>query len=362
MLGWDPTRDPRDILIEYCRLFFGPSVAVDAADGILALEKNWQGPLATNGAVEGTLLLWNRLEERAPELKGNWRWQMNLLRANYDASIRRRLLYERNLERQANAILSQAPAIGAQLAMDRAMNVLNQTITAPCSPDLHERVESLCEALFDSVGLQTSVPLYHASGAERGAILDFLDYPLNNRWWLEDQFERIASLPSEAERLAAMEIIRKWEKPGKGSYYDDIGNVAKSPRVLRRGISAAGQATIPADDLPTFWWLSGGKSRARLSSLTTMAWPAAVVYEGLDPQADYTIRQTGVGVSLLRADGKRLTPTVRKTPIAEFTEFSVPSEAIEDQNLVITWDFPTDEGHLNWRKQSRIAEIWLLKE
>jgi hypothetical protein len=29
---------------------------------------------------------------------------------------------------------------------------------------------------------------------------------------------------------------------------------------------------------------------------------------------------------------------------------------------VLTWDRPEDEAHLNWRQQSRIAEIWLLKQ
>ena len=38
-----------------CKLFFGSSVRDDAADGILALEKNWQGPIVSNGGVASTL-------------------------------------------------------------------------------------------------------------------------------------------------------------------------------------------------------------------------------------------------------------------------------------------------------------------
>ena len=48
--------------------------------------------------------------------------------------------------------------------------------------------------------MQTSVKKYNASGAERGAILDFLDYPLNNRWWLADEFEKIRQMKSEKEK------------------------------------------------------------------------------------------------------------------------------------------------------------------
>jgi hypothetical protein len=32
-------RQPREILIEYARLFFGPEIAEEAADGMLALER-----------------------------------------------------------------------------------------------------------------------------------------------------------------------------------------------------------------------------------------------------------------------------------------------------------------------------------
>ena len=59
-----PGQNVRDILMEYARAYFGPAVAEDAADAILALERNWRGPLIDNGAVEGTLLEWQDLERR----------------------------------------------------------------------------------------------------------------------------------------------------------------------------------------------------------------------------------------------------------------------------------------------------------
>ena len=54
-VGWDPSTPPRQTMIEYARFFFGPGVAEQAADAILALEKNWEGVLANNGAVDATL-------------------------------------------------------------------------------------------------------------------------------------------------------------------------------------------------------------------------------------------------------------------------------------------------------------------
>ena len=70
---------------------------------------------------------------------------------------------------------------------------------------------------------------------ERGAILDFIDHPLNNRWWYEDQFAEIRTLNSDAEKLARLKVLYTWENPGPGSFYDDICNVAQSEHVLRGG-------------------------------------------------------------------------------------------------------------------------------
>lgn len=347
-LGWDPARLPRDILIEYARLHFAPAMAEEIADAIFALERNWRGPLDANGAVEGTLRLWRELDRRAPELAGNWRWQMCVLRAEYDAYVRRRLIQDRQLEAEANAVLVQAETLGAAVAMDRAMEVLNQAVSAPAGAELRERIIELCERLFKSVGLQTSVKKYGASGAERGAVLDFIDQPLNNRWWLEDEFTKVRGMASEEERVKRLKELGAWEDPGPGGFYDDVGHLARSPRV------------VMGEDEPLFWWWDQGKSRARLAWQVTM-WPARVEYEGLDPKGEYVVRTTGYGQALLLMDGQRIQPTVDGREMHEFKEFPVPAHLIFDGALVLTWDRAGDERHLNWRQRSRLAEVWLLK-
>jgi hypothetical protein len=285
---------------------------------------------------------------------------MCLLRANYDAYIRRRLLRESKLEDEANEILLHASAGHAETSMSAAMNVLNRAVSEPTSPDLRARIVELSDALFQSVGLQSSVEKYHASGEERGAFLDFVDYPMNNRWWLEDEFKKIRTMPTEAEKIARLNVLATWEHPGPGSYYDDLGNAAKSPHVLRSEevFTEPGEEAHPE---PTLWWWDNGKSRARLSWQTSLDWPIGVVYEGLDPAANYTVRLTGYHQSLLRMDGERVLPTADGQEMGEFKEFAVDPKFIADRKLVLTWDAPADEGHLNWRQRSRLAEVWLLK-
>jgi hypothetical protein len=350
--GWQPDLDPIRILRDYARVFFQPDVAESVVDGILSLEENWEGPLSRNGGVEETLLRWQRLEARAPRLHDNWRAQLCLLRAHYDAYVRRRLQYETQFEDQANAALAHARESGADQAMYEAQEVLRRATTHPTAPELRERIVALCEDLFRSIGLQTSVKTYQASGAERGAVLDYVDYPLNNRWWLEDEFEKVRALPAEEAKLKRLEEIRTWENPGSGSCYDNVGNVAKSPHVVGRGSSASPE--------PTHWWWDEGFSRKRLSWQVSMDWPV-VLYRDLDPQAEYVIRITGYGEALTRVNGNRVTPTLYGKGIGEIKEFPVPREAVQTGELTVTWDLP-QEAHLNWRQQSRISEIWLLKK
>ena len=276
---------------------------------------------------------------------------MCLLRASYDAYVRRRLMQDTQLEAEANAVMAQVEKLGPDAAMNEAAAILNRAVANPAGADLRARIVELCERLFQSIGLQTSVVKYHASGAERGAVLDFVDNPLNNRWWLDDEFTKIRALPARAERVARLQALAAWQNPGAGSFYDNVGNQSKAPRVVR----GDGE-----DASPLFWWWDNGKSRTRLSWQVTL-WPKAVVNEGLDPKAVYRVRTTGYGQGLLRIDGERVPPEIDGREMAEFKEFPVASTFLEDGELVLTWDIPTDEEHLNWRRRSRLSEVWLLK-
>ncbi len=359
--AWNPGRDVREILVEYARFFFQEDVAEEAADGILALEKNWEGPLALNGSVPATLRLWQDLERRAPQLRSSWRWQMCLVRAYYDAHLQARLRFERRQEERANEILLRAGSgISAGEAMQSALAALRLPHPDPAVAQWGARIAALYEDLFQSIQLQSSVPRYKASGYERGCSLDFLDYPMNNRWWLEDQFQALAPGMEEKEKVSRLHRLARWEDPGPGGFYDQLGHIGYSPHV-RRGEGLNTDPNMERNPNPGYWWWDNGRSRQRLSFLTTMDWPLALVYEALDPQASYALRLTGYGQALVRADGRLLKPGLYGKEIGEIKEFPVPADLTADGKLVITFDKPTDEGQLNWRKQSRVAEAWLVK-
>lgn len=353
MLGWNSQANVRDMMIQYARYFF-PSVPPEqAADGILALEKNWEGAIADNGGITATLTLWQQLERTHEELSGNWRWQMCLLRAYYDAYTRARAIREAALEAAVNSTL----LLHDGNEINRAQQILQQA-DKKVMPQWRDRIITLCDDLYKSVSLQTSVAKYKAAGPERGAVLDFLDRPLNNRWWLEDKFRYIRTLPLEAQRKA-LDTLARWEDPGPGSYYDDIGNVSKSPHVVR----AEDLHTDPLmrrSDTPGFDWWESGYSRKRLSWMVSLRWPSAMRYDHLDTSAHYVVRITGYGESLLRANGVLLKPSLYNKGTGEIKQFSVPGEITRSGTLLLTWD-NIDEEHLNWRQHSRVTEVWLIK-
>jgi len=347
-MSWDTTAIVRNIMVEYCNFFFGSKVANDAADGILALEQNWVGPAAGNPLIGKTLENWQKMENENPELAGNWRWQQLVMRAYYDAYIQQRLEYEKKLEEEANEILANAKTIGAEKAMDEALAHIQLADKEPVAQDLKQKAIYYIDELFKSVGLQTSVKLHNAAGYERGCVRDFIDYPLNNRWWLEDEFKKVKELKSEEEKIARLDFIRTYETPGEGSFYDNISS------------ADAKHVTSETDDAIDYLWENDGWSRKRLTTQLFQFSPE-LQYNELDSNSNYLIRISGYGEALLRANGERLKPTKYEKGFEQFKEFPLPKKLIKDGKLKITFDKP-DEEHLNWRQQSRVTDVWVLRK
>jgi hypothetical protein len=352
-LAWNASQDPRDIMIDYCRFFFGAGAAVQAADGLFALEKDWDGPIGHNGAIEGTLAIWKKLEAEHPELKDNWRWQMYVVRAYYDAYTRDRYFREQALEQEANAALARTPNRTPAQAMKAALAILQSVDSNPTRPDLRDRIIALFDDLYHSIGLQTDTKRYQASGTERGCSLEFLDFPLNNRWWLEDEFKKVAAMPDAAAQWSRLDELRTWENPGPGSFYDNPGNLAKSPHVAREYFM------LPMSG--GFSWWDNGYSRTRLSWQVT-AWPRdGLQYNDLDPKATYVLRFSGFGDMKVRADDQELTATRYGTGNGDIKEYPVPKELTKDGRLTVKPEGKRLPG-VNWRYQPRLAEAWLIKQ
>jgi hypothetical protein len=362
-LAWRPDVAPRDVAIEYARYFFRPDLAEAGADGLLALECNLRGGILTNGSVDGTLLQWQGLERKLAGTHTNWRFDLHLFRAYYDAYTRQRAIYEQQLEPEALTKLGEAPKIGPAPAISAARSVLNRALSQPPHKEWRNRIEMLGQKLFETIGFQTSVPKYQASGYERGAVLDFLDYPLNDRWWLEDQFQKIATMPSRTAQLERLDVIRNWENPGEGGYYDVIGHVARSPHISKLLIAGDAMQHFRELPMPTQRWMREKPRPIRFAWHTYLnRVPAGITYTGLDPHARYTVKLFAQGPSPLLIDGERA-PLLRigeKYDDVTEQEFEVPAKTVMDGRIVLSWA-RLDQSHLNWRQHHYVTDIWVIR-
>jgi hypothetical protein len=366
-LGWDPGSDVVQILREYSRYFIGDRYTDSFAQGLLALERNWRGPLASNAAVYTTLEQFQAMERAAsPRDLRNWRFQQALYRAYYDAHVRSRLLHETAIEERALERLRSVRTGESRQALADAERILGEAQVRPAA-EWRQRVYTLAEALFQSIGQQLSVERYRAISVGRGATLDSFETPLNNTGWLLARFAEAAALGTEPERLAAIERIVRWTNPGPGGYYDDLGNPSLQPHLVRG---------LPFEEDPQRFksTLTGFGYRAdwRLSWMTHAEsfWdtPLQMRYSGLDPAVQYRVRIVYAGdvfsmdtlIRLVANDKYEIHPPMKKpSPVAQ-VEYDIPVEATRGGELTLTFSGPAGVGSAG--RGNQVAEVWLMRK
>ncbi len=369
-LGWNPDADVTDILREFARFFIGARHADAFAQGLLALERNWRGPLAANAGVLKTLDQFQALQRDAsPQELTNWRFQQALYRAHYDAFVRGRLIHEDALEQEATAILANSRQVGSMRAMADAEATLHNAESMHVGHDLRERVLELAEALFQSIRMQLSVPKYKAIALSRGANLDAIDLPLNDRIWMEARFKEIRTLPTERERLERIDEIVNWSNPGPGGYYDDLGDPANEPHLVRgRGFlsdptySTTAVTGFGDEDSASLAWRKSTWTYAE----STLDAPLELRYSPLDPNADYRVRviyggeRRPIEIRLVANDRFEIHPFRKKEFPPHRLEFSIPREATSNGSLSLKW-YRTPGLGGNGRG-NQVSEVWLIKQ
>lgn len=368
-LGWNPEGHVLEILRDYSRLFIGAGYEDDFAQGLLTLERNWRGPVLSNSCIVPTLQQFQSMERNAsPKLLKNWRFQQALYRAYYDALVKRRVLDETALEEQAIVVLEQAEKIGPVKAMEEAERILDQGEQKPITKQLRQKVFELGDQLFDSIKMQLSVERHQAIHYERGANLDTIDEPLNNRFWFKHRFEEIRKLTDKSTQLKEINAMLNWTNPGPGGFYDDLGTPGAQPHLVMPttyakdpehlinpllGFGPRGQYLTK----PKSWWthaegLWDGDVRMR--------------YTELDPHASYRIKIAYAGDSIrsamrLMANDEYMVHDYRfKDFPFDTAEFAIPQSATADGELNLRWNCIYGRGHNG--RGCQVSEVWLMKE
>ncbi len=371
---WDPETPVIETLREYSRLFIHPDFSEDIAQGILAQEKNWQGPLIANNSVEVTLNQWKNMEKQFPrEVVKNYRFQMGLLRAYYDAYTRERLIHETALESEARGILRNVTIINSQEKMKQAESILNQKWEKPVAQDYKERCWEIADYLFETIGSQTSVKKHKAKPG-RGDFMDYIDTPLNNAIWLLSQFERIRKITDEDARSASIDNMLNRSNPGPGGFYDNLGQSIDTPRLADYPVWEEDPGSLQSPrvsfgaGLKGREWIHTVQAKGFDGSAIPLAWmnqittlyetPLNVVYENLDPHSSYILKVAYTGrfqsKIQLTADDKFQIHEMIETGKTPVNKFPIPEEATKDGKLKLTWTCA--EGG----RGAQVAEIWLI--
>jgi hypothetical protein len=304
-----------------------------------------------------------------PRTLRNWRFQQALYRATYDAYERHRLIEESAQETEAMKVLQNARQVGAAKALEQAEAILDRADRRTKIDPLEARVSELAEALFQSIGMQLSVEKYRAIEVGRGANLDELNVPLNNRMWLKNRFAAMRKLGDEAAVFRGIDEVVRWTDPGPGGFYDDLGDpsnqphsdsYAKDPGFLETPF--VGFSVQPS------WrrsWCTHVDGRYQT--------PVTMHYGDLDPRARYKVRIVYAGdnfeapvrlVALSASANKdaseiEIHPFMSKPQPIKPVEFAIPNEATSGGELMLVWRCDPKRGHAG--RGCQIAEVWLIK-
>ncbi|MGC2401793.1 MAG: hypothetical protein WA510_18500 [Acidobacteriaceae bacterium] len=388
-LGWDPQRSVSDVLRDYSHYFAGSEQAEGLSQGLMRLEEDWRGPLATNTSVAVTIAQFQDMERiAAPPLLGNWRFQQALYRAYYDAYLQSRLALETAAVERALDVLrrvngagwmpapleiggppSSGPPNGAdpRLLLDEAAGMLKQSLLQSAAGSLRDRVLELGEALFQSIRMQLDVTRYRAEAVVRGANLETLDYPVSDGPWL---LARIAEIMPEADRgrqLAAIRALLRRTDPGPGGFYDELGNSANRPHLLM-GEGVERDPEFRATPLTGFSYPD------RLGNQAPLAWkrwaeslydaPLRMRYTGLDEMTQYRLRivysgdQPARKIRLVANERFEIHPYVLRAWPPAPQEFNIPAAATSGGELNLAW--AREPGLGGNGRGCQVSEVWLM--
>lgn len=369
-LSWDPQADVAGVLRDYARFFIGDRFVEPFAQGLLALERNWEGALLTNDRVETTLQSFRAMEDAAdPHTLKNWRFLQPLFRAYYDAYTRLRLVNETTLEKRALDALRDTGPKGALPAMAEAEAILDRAVTAPVGSEWRTRIFQVAEALYQTVHHKLSVRLYRAQHCGRGAHLDAIDWPLNSGPWLKSRFAAIRAMPSEDGRLAALRAILDWENPGPGGFYDSPGTLPMTPRLVR-GTGPVEDPAFLRSAMTGYLYLTDPPPPVRYSSFSCAFSlndaPLRFRYEGLDPEVAYELRviygqvEYKARVRCVANGENEVHGWIVKPDLPAPLTFDVPRAATRSGLLELAWTREPGLGAEGYG--CAVAEIWLMRK
>ncbi len=214
---FDSSCDVREVLEDYARMYLWETDAAELADCIIGLEKNWQGNPGENGSIEKTLSALKAIGEATPEINENFRYVMCFFRAECDALVRRRFIFETELVNKAKEKIFAGDIKSAEEILKTDFDDEYKKLRA--SIDAHGA------DLNRLIGMQLDVEHYFGKAWDRGCTLETIDRCVTDRKYLLTRIDEGA----DAEKLQKL-IDRN--KVADGDIYfsfalDGMGKIAE---------------------------------------------------------------------------------------------------------------------------------------
>jgi hypothetical protein len=387
LISWDPQTTVPVALRDFGNYIIGTHNGSAYAQGLLDLERNWEGPLAANELVDITLSKFLSIERNAsPFVLENWRWQQAMFRACCDAYVRQRLLFESGELARAQSVLgriedfgfasvpwgigakpAQEPANGLdpQNLIDDAIEILRKCSSAQVAPAVRTRISELGYALLQSIRQQLAVERFQGEAVDRGAPLDTIDHPVTDGPYFLKQLHKMSSIEDQEEKIEAIRSLLNRTNPGPGGFYDELGNVTNRPHLVIE--NAEGDFDFRRSPHV------GTSYPDHFGANAPMAWkhwaeslyeaPLKIHYTGLDSTVDYSLQviisgdSRGVKTRLVANDSIEIYPLqMRPWPPAP-QSFNLPRATTSSGELRLTW---TREAGLGGNGRGcQVAEVML---
>ena len=387
---WNPAIPVKETLRDYARLFVSQDFVEEIVEGLLGLERNWRGPIASNKHIQNTYNIWRGLEHKLPEAtQSNYRLVMPLLRVYYDEYVRRRYFRERGIEERVVSIIERLEPETLEDGVTKIRSLLSEWQERPEFDYLRQHCIEWADRAFDLIRWQTSVVRHKGQAVVRGCFLDAIDFQISDLPFYESAVSRAAKVDGATEKRAVLKGALERSRPTTKGIFLDLCSLEDRPEIVTdcawdedpSGLSRPYIVNIPA---PWPNYLEPGKldggtgavlpmiERSYLSSFFCR--PIEIRLRELDPERRYrltvcyrTHRPTGGGLRLT-AGGQEvhdyLLPPEQSTPMSfllpegsvtgegvlrlvwQAYPFRVYSEGIAWMSLEVDDDRNPDEGPL----------------
>lgn len=207
-LLWDPHLGAKELVREYCSLFFGEEAASLMTEAIFQLEENLEIPLATNFGIDRYYALVKEAGRLIPEyfMEKDHLWRLHMQKAALDKYVQLKLQRELFKEERVLQLLQRAIDSGnIDSAIDKSFAVLDEPKETPVMAVFREEANKL--------------------GIESEKLFGFrnvgyfkLDKPLRDMEGLSDILKKVKASTSKKEQkeLLALAIKNAQKKTNYG--------------------------------------------------------------------------------------------------------------------------------------------------